>query len=169
MSARVTVKPCQAHHAAMSPPMAPAPMTWTWRGDQSPSARLLSFSRRKKTRTRLREGSGARRRAEHAISAPCMSCAVPPRGSPTDISVWGGGVMRDRRLLLGFRAHAIGGELAAVRAVDELDEKAAALPLQLSGHGAGGGGLDVPLGHDRVEEAERLGAAGAHVAAGQHH
>ena len=42
-------------------------------------------------------------------------------------------------------------------------------PLQLSGHGAGGGGLDVPLGHDRVEEAERLGAAGAHAAAGQHH
>ena len=77
--------------------------------------------------------------------------------------------MRDRRLLFGFRAHALGGELAAVGAVDERAEQASAPPLQLPRDGGGGGGLDVALGHDRIDEAERLGAAGARVAAGEHH
>jgi hypothetical protein len=81
----------------------------------------------------------------------------------------GGGVMRDRRLLLRFRAHARGGELAAVGAVDQRAEHASAPLLQLSRNGGGGGGLDVALGHDRVDEAKRLGAAGAHVPPGEHH
>ncbi len=85
------MKPCQAHQAAMSPPMAPAPMTWTCRPVHSPSAKPLSFSRRKNTRTRLREVSVTSRRANEAISAFAMSCGLPPWFSHRSISACGAG------------------------------------------------------------------------------
>jgi hypothetical protein len=77
--------------------------------------------------------------------------------------------MRDRRLLRGFRAHALGGERPPVMAVDDHAEEPAAPLLDASRNRSNGGGLDVALGHDRVDQAERLGARSAHVAPGQHH
>ena len=56
-SCSVTVSPRSAHHAAMSPPIVPAPTTWTRENDASPS--LPSDFRRScswNTRIRLRVG-----------------------------------------------------------------------------------------------------------------
>jgi hypothetical protein len=54
-------------------------------------------------------------------------------------------------------------------AVDDHAEQPAVAFLDASRNGGNGGGLDVPLGHHRIDQAERLGASSAHVAPGQHH
>ncbi len=81
--------------------------------------------------------------------------------------------MFDRRLLGGLRAHAAGRELAAKRAVeravDDVDERAAALHLEPTGDGGVGGGAHVPLRHHRVDQAQPLRAGRTRVAAGEHH
>ncbi|MNI43958.1 hypothetical protein D3C73_983060 [compost metagenome] len=55
-SCRVTVMPLSAHHAAMSPPIVPAPTTCTWRAGAIPGCLPLAFSRscKRNTRSRLR-------------------------------------------------------------------------------------------------------------------
>jgi len=88
-SARVTFKPLKAHQAAISPPMVPAPTTWTWRISGSvaatacPSeANFLSCSRRKNTRIRFCPVGEVTSRANDWISAVCMAlwslpCLLP--------------------------------------------------------------------------------------------
>ncbi len=54
-SCSVTRSPLSAHHAAMSPPIVPAPTTWTWLTRLSFGARLRNRSRSSNTCTRLRQ------------------------------------------------------------------------------------------------------------------
>ncbi len=79
------------------------------------------------------------------------------------------GVMFDRRLLAGLRAHAPGGKLAAELAVEELNELAAAPGLQFAKHRGAGRRLDVPLRHNGIHKSERFRAGGARISPGQHH
>jgi len=81
----------------------------------------------------------------------------------------GRGIMLDLRLFGGLRAHALGRKLAAGRGIDEGNQHPAALSFQFPSDRRGRSGLHVPLRHHRVDEAKRLRAPVADVAAGQHH
>ena len=119
------MKPCHAHQAAMSPPMAPAPMTWTRRPFHLPSARPLSFSRRKNTRTRFCAVSVTSSRANDAISAFCMASTIAAVFVPQIDQRVGRRIMRLRRLLRGLAAHARGASRRARRlAVEQPAEHA---------------------------------------------
>ncbi|KAG0737022.1 hypothetical protein G6F24_018115 [Rhizopus arrhizus] len=86
-SCNVTVKPLNAHQAAMSPPMTPAPTTWTWRAGVTPVCLPLAFRRscRRNTRSRLRAVSDAMMPsissgASRALP-PCFSHSVTMAGA----------------------------------------------------------------------------------------
>ena len=119
MSASVTVKPCQAHQAAMSPPIAPAPITCTRVPVHSPSASALSFSRRKNTRTRLRDGVGDHAAGRTTRSRPSASRRVAAVRLPEVDQRVRRRIVLERRLLGGLARMRLASELAAGRAVDE--------------------------------------------------
>src|SRR4029077_15420448 len=75
----------------------------------------------------------------------------------------------DRSLLCGLRAHALGREPAAERHIDDVDQHATAPALELARKRGGGSCLDVPLGNDRIHQAQRSRPARADIAAGEHH
>ena len=73
MSASVTSNPRHAHQAAISPPMAPAPMTWMRWPAHLPSVSDFSFSRSPNTRIRFCAVAPATSWEKDAISAFCMA------------------------------------------------------------------------------------------------
>ena len=78
----VTSMPWRAHQAAISPPMAPPPTTWTNRAGASPGcARAFRRSWSRNTRTRLRAVVPVMRLATDWASALYMASGMPPNRS----------------------------------------------------------------------------------------
>ena len=81
----------------------------------------------------------------------------------------GRGVLRLRRPLGGFAPHPRRQEASRRRGAEQPVERALLVRLQIAADGIPDGGADMALLRHRIDQAERLGAAGALGLAGQHH